>query len=116
MRICHICESRCADGEWCAVCIRSFPQRTPADEMTGDERGEALQVLYGPLEIPANMVHQRIEELVGRSVFTHEMGFAGSTALIAEARGERPRADMDEIVGKLPEGMRVVLLGDGGSR
>jgi hypothetical protein len=69
--------------------------------MTGDERGDALQVLYGPLEIPMSLVHQRIEELVGRPVFTHEMIPSSWSSLIAEARGERPPADLAEIIGKL---------------
>lgn len=109
-RICHMCESVCGDKEWCTRCTEAFATRRPAAEMTGEERGVELQLWRGPLEVPFSLVHQRIEELVGRAVWTHELASGGWNDLIAEARGERPRADMAEVVGKIPEGKRVVVV------
>ncbi len=67
-RVCHVCGFRCR--EWCPVCIAAFPSRRSAAEMSVEERVAEMAALSGPLEIPFAMVHERIEELVGRPVYT----------------------------------------------
>jgi hypothetical protein len=58
--------------------------------MTGDERAAELSALLDrPLSRPFDLIHKRIEELAGRSVWTHEIGL-NSEGLVEEARN-RPR-------------------------
>lgn len=93
----------------CADCVKFFESRQNADEMTGDERAAEFKWWGSILTIPFGDLHQRIEELVGRPVFTHEM--AGDVAvdrLIEEAR-TRQRPSFSEILDRIPADKRVVI-------
>jgi hypothetical protein len=81
-RTCHICGT--ITDTWCPTCIMAYPNRRIAHEMTGDERAAEMEMWRGNLEIPFDLLHERIEELVGRPVWTHEM--AKFEELIEEAR------------------------------
>lgn len=67
------------------------------------------------LEAPFTMTHKRIEELVGRPVWTHEMVMnwkglvteAGS--YIGEDSQEFTPAKMREIIDLVPENKRVII-------
>ena len=76
-----------------------------------DGRGATAEYRsWGPiLEIDFDKLHQRIEELVGRPVFTHEMGTSGVDYLEHEIlTGTHP--DFDGILAKLPEGKPVAVV------
>lgn len=107
MRTCHICGTECQPKEFCPKCVEFFPLRRNATEMTSEERAVELESWMGVLEIPFDMLHKRIEELLGRPVWTHEL--ARPEALLEEIRSSRP-ATMDEIIEKIPEDKRVVVL------
>ncbi len=83
----------------CHMCGDEFEKRTPADKMTVEDRATELVAWGGAMEIPFSSIHKRIEELVGRPVWTHEMAYFGS--LIAEVRSGN-RASMAEVIGKCP--------------
>jgi hypothetical protein len=104
MRKCHVCGTE--TNAWCLVCVAAFDTRRPVAEMTVDERIAEMNVLSGPLEIPFDKVHQRIEELMGRPVWTHEMAFWDE--LLEELRQGQP-ATMTEIVEKIPADKLIVL-------
>lgn len=107
MRTCHVCGTR--TNTFCPTCVANFPNRRNAEEMTGDERAAEMVSLGDPLEIPFTLVHQRIEELVGRPVWTHEMaGWKLYKLLVEEAR-TRQHITFDQIVDKIP-GETVVIL------
>lgn len=75
MRFCHICKSEVADHEWCSTCQKNFDERRDADTMSLEERIEELkQIAVVPFEIPLSKVHQRLEELMQRPVWVHELG------------------------------------------
>jgi len=76
--------------------------------MTGEERAKEMELLFGALEIPVRMVHERIEELVGRPVFTHEMGL-NSDGLIQEARN-RQHPSLREVVDLIPPEKRIIVI------
>lgn len=85
--------------EGCAQCL-AILTRDPAS-MTGDERAaEVLSWLDEKMSIPFRLIHQRVEALVGRGVWTHEFGLAGDR-LVEEARGTRTLTSIDEIVNDL---------------
>jgi len=69
----------------CPRCAHEFQNRRPAAEMTGEERAVEMQT-WDHAVIDFGDIHQRIEELVGRSVWTHEMGSNGWPRLLEEAR------------------------------
>jgi hypothetical protein len=75
--------------------------------MNPDERAAALDALPERLEIEFAKIHQRVEELVGRPVFTHEMGTEGMQYLRHEIlTGHQP--DLEGVLAKLPHDKMVV--------
>ena len=103
-RACHFCGTRCR--EWCPTCIAAFDRRRPVSEMTVEERVSEVLSWLGIVEIPFDKIHQRVTELMGRSVFTHEMAYPDS--LVAELRRGRP-ANLAEIVDKVPAEKLVTI-------
>lgn len=88
-------------------------ERAPAPgEMTGDERAsEVTQHLCSPMFVPLDVIHQRIEALVGRPVWTHEM--ARAEALAEEARTWQHPVDLEaHVIGSLDQmaGNKPVLI------
>lgn len=76
-----------------------FAFRTPASEMSRAERTSELKTWFPIVEIPFTDQHKRIEELMGRPVFLHEM--ADPDALIDECGSLGPAISADEAIGKL---------------
>lgn len=106
-RTCHFCQTEVPLKEACPTCLAAFPNRRPVHAMSGDERAAELELWGGVLEIPFSLVHERIEELVGRSVWTHELGL-NWPCLVEEARTQ-DRPGMDAILDLIPEEKRVVV-------
>lgn len=77
-----------APGEPCAGCLAHFDERPDPRSMTGEQRAAELDALVHPLLVWPELAQQRIEALVGRPVFSHELGL-GWPALLDEARAER---------------------------
>lgn len=77
--------------------------------MTPEERLAEFRS-WGPvLEIDWPKLHQRIEELVGRPVWTHEMGTSGIPYLEHEIlTGQHP--SMDGVLAKLPADKPVIVV------
>jgi len=86
-RTCSRCNTTAARLEFCPTCVAAFEARRNADDMTGDERLTELKS-YEISEIPFEMAHIRIEELVGRPVLIHEMGLNWN-GLLEEARSRQ---------------------------
>lgn len=106
-RRCHICGTVVQAKEFCPVCMANFEHRRPADQMISEEREIEMRRLGGPLEIPFGLIHQRIEELVGRPVFTHEMGLNWE-GLLAEA-SHREHPTLQEVIELVPEEKRLIV-------
>lgn len=105
-RTCSVCGTEGLTGE-CPVCAAAWEKRRPAEEMTREERTAALDALPEKLEIEFSKIHQRIEELVGRPVFTHEMG------TMAYLRHEILTGDipsLDGIMAKFPADKPVIPI------
>ena len=83
----------------CKLCLRLL--EVDVATLTGGERAAELDSwLNNRTTIPFDLIHQRIEALVGRPVFTHEMGLAADR-LRDEARGTRRLTSIDEVVNDL---------------
>ena len=61
-------------GTACPDCMTEWPNLPHPLSMTGEERRAEMVILGGVCSVAFSMIHQRIEALVGRSVWTHEMG------------------------------------------
>lgn len=68
----------------CPDCLAFLASPTDPAQMTGVERRAELDRWGKILTAPFDQVHERIEALVGRSVWTHEMGVTWD-ALLDEA-------------------------------
>lgn len=67
--------------------------------MTPLERVNELNRWMACVTIPFDNIHKRIEELVGRSVWTHELALPDQ--LRAEIFGEIAPASMEDVLGKI---------------
>ena len=108
-RNCHFCGHRCES--WCPVCVLAYEHRRLASSMSVEERIAELLQWGGPLEIPFSDVHRRIEELMGRSVWTHELGHF--KALVAELRSGQV-ANLADVIAKVPA-EKLITMGLEGS-
>ncbi len=75
--------------------------------MTAEERAAEFEWWGNILTIPFNDLHQRIEELVGRSVWTHELAYPEQ--LIQEIRTGR-QASISDVLDKIPSDLPVVVV------
>lgn len=105
MRTCTRCGNE--TYEWCPTCIDAFKTRTPAKDMTREERAAELVGWYGVLEIPFEMMQHRFEELLGRPVWTHEM--IGRESFVKEILRGSPRT-AKEFIESLPENAIIVTV------
>ena len=100
-RTCHACGTR--TDTYCPVCVANFAKRRDATTMTPTERADELVLWKGPLEIPFTDLHQRIEELVGRPVWTHELAYFDS--IIDEVRSSKT-VTFNDVMNKVPEHLK----------
>lgn len=104
--------SRCGHTdltEACPTCTAEWESRRDAADMNPQERLDEFRSWGDILEIDFAKVHQRIEELVGRPVFTHELGTSGVAYLEHEIlTGTRPT--LDGVMAKAPPDMPVVQV------
>jgi hypothetical protein len=96
-------------SSYCPDCMEVFANRRDPNTMTGDERAAELTWWGAILTIPFGDLHQRIEELVGRGVFTHEL--VGWPRLIEEAR-TRQHPTPQEILDQIPPEKRIIVVTD----
>lgn len=95
---------------YCPDCMEAFANRRDANTMTGDERAAEFRWWGEILTIPFSDLHQRIEELVGRNVWTHEMaGQAAVDRLIEESR-TRQHPTPQEIFDQIPPEKRIIVV------
>ena len=73
----------------CGACNDEIAARSAPESMNGDERAEEVRrLLHDPSAYRVSDIHERLEALVGRPVWTHE--FVTDTRLMEEARGVMP--------------------------
>lgn len=58
--------------------------------------------------MPFHVFHGAVEEALGRSVWTHELGL-NADGIRAELRGERGAPSVAEIIGLIPADKRVIV-------
>jgi hypothetical protein len=52
--------------------------------------------------------HEATEKALGRPVWTHE--FANPKSLIEEFQGKIPKATMSDVLGKLPQNKKIIII------
>lgn len=97
----------------CPQCMEMWPNLPDPQDMTPDERVEEFDRLGMVLTVTFDMLHERLEALVGRSIWTHEFGLSWDR-LREECRlEEREREpDMEKVIQPLIDlGKPVFLVG-----
>lgn len=107
----HVDEAVAFDGDGCPQCLAWFAAPPDPVTMTPEEREAEMERHGGTLTVPFDVVHRRVEQLLGRTVQAFE--FADLPRLRREAR-ERPARELSdrEQVQRLAErvgGRRVVV-------
>lgn len=106
-RVCHWCKALVVKEDWCPSCLETFFFRRAPELMSADEREAEFDSLRWA-EISFDMIHQRIEALVGRPVWTHELGM-NFEGLKKECRWETRPATMQEVIDLIPEEKRIII-------
>ena len=116
-RVCHICGTEVEKRESCPVCVASVPGWKSPSLMTPEERLAEWYMWNNPaiLEIPFDMMSERIDALIGRPVWTHEL--IEYDALAAEIMGEKEPPTIEQITELLERRMpgRVIVFDPDGS-
>lgn len=101
-------------------CVRCTDEITRASDpkgMSGDDRAaEVIRLLNDPLTVAWELVHDRITQLVGRDVWTHEM--VNPRVLAEEARDWKHPADLRaHVLGTLRDavGDKPIIVVEGRS-
>lgn len=100
--------------EYCPGCLTDFETRRDAREMTGEERVAAFDAIPQILTQPFANIQQRIEELVGRPVWTHELAYLDSLReeiLMNYTIGD-PGNYMERVLEKIPADKQVIVVTD----
>jgi hypothetical protein len=106
-RICTRCGTACTDA--CPTCTAWWHQRPDASGMSAEERAAEFDS-WGPvLEIDFGKFHQRMEELVGRPVWTHEFA---RPELLRHEIATNTHPTMEGVVAKLPPDKPVIVVTD----
>ena len=94
---------------YCEQCQKDFEERRDAKTMTVEERAVALEKMIenSILSMPFGQIHQRIEELVGRPVWTHEL--ATPKMLVCEIRSDN-KATIGDVLDKMPDDKKCIVV------
>lgn len=108
-RLCHIHETYCEDQSPCKVCLEEYEALPDPATMTPDQRVAEMIKWSGRLEITFDKVHARIESLLGRPVWTHEMGLNWD-GLVEEVRQRTGSLDMGKVLKPLEDTGKPVIM------
>lgn len=106
----HGLEITDGNRDGCPACIAWLAERPAPEDMTPDARVAEMERLVDPLTIAFRTIHPRLEALVGRPVFTHEIAMCWS-ALLDEAR-TRPGIPLtpEQLAQPLIDGGQTVIV------
>jgi len=105
-----MCGTHCGHNEPCSKCTAEWPNRPDPARMTPEERVAEIQELWGPLEVEWSLQHARIEALVGRPVWTHELGLRSQEEFEQMARERTCEGpDMVDILSIIPPDKDVII-------
>lgn len=65
-------------------------------------------LLITELCLPFSVLHKALEDVLGRPVFTHELGY-NFDGIVQELLGERDAPTLEEILSLIPEAKRIVI-------
>lgn len=85
----------------CPECMEDFANRPDPATMTPEQRGAEMESLDDIMEVSFDTFHERIEALVGRPVWTHEIASSVYPMLIAEAIERPGDVDIPHILEKI---------------
>lgn len=77
-------------------------------ELCSSAEAVEFQLFTVELCMPLSTFHQKLEEVLGRSVFTHELGM-DYDGIVKEFLGERAAPTFDEIMKLIPDEKRIII-------
>lgn len=80
-------------GEFCKSCVEELKNAPHPADMTGEERAQEFEFYGGPLTVPFQLLHPRLEGLVGMPIWSHQFGTLWDT-LVEQARKEPWKCDV----------------------
>lgn len=99
------------DERGCLACLAEWENLSDPADMAPEDRMDEFDRLCGQLTIPVDMVHRRIEALVGRPVFLHEIPLAYEQLRTECLWQERDRpVDVDAAVQLLEDAGKHVIV------
>lgn len=108
------------DFKGCPKCVEEYQALRHPDDMTDSEVEAEMNHWRGAMWIPFDLIHRRIELLVGRPVFTNELGL-NYDGLIAEAKNrlnpynDNEQEALQKAMDAIPDDMkgRIIYFGLG---
>jgi hypothetical protein len=95
----------------CPPCTAEAEDGPEPATMTGDDRAaELARWLHEPMTVAFDVIHQRVEKLVGRPVWTHEFA---TDHIVEEARSWAHPVDLEaHVIGSLDQlaGSKPVIV------
>lgn len=108
----NIAVSRDGDN-YCPACLAERATLPAVETMTAEERATEFEFWINrkQLTVPWDMFKDRLEALLGRGIWTHELSTDNCPSLIREVWGETSRPEfIDEIIAKFPEHLRQNVI------
>lgn len=105
---CTYCGADVRMGDFCALCVAIWDALPHPLAMSGEQIETEMRQHGGRISVPLELVKARLCALVGRPVFTHEIGLAFEE-LIEEAKGARLEPPMEQILSLIPDEKRIVI-------
>ena len=96
-------------GQHCTACVERYASLPDPKTMTVEQRVAELNDWYDKAILTISMgdLQQRIEALVGRPVWTHEL--VNREAFVREMRSGQA-ASFEDVLDKIPSDKRVVVV------
>lgn len=107
-RICPRHNATIPAEEPCPDCLTALQNAPDPETMTPDERQAECLSYFGAIQVAFPLIHERVEKLLRRPVWTHE--FMYRDELAREARWDGPTSDMEDVLRRLPEKTPVIVV------
>lgn len=96
--------------DYCPECVAAFENRKPISELTVEERLAEFENICDIVTMPFSNIHQRVEELCNRPVWTHEFidpdGLRNE--IISVASGDGTADPLEAMLSRIPEDKPVI--------
>ncbi len=86
MWVCERDGTKVSAGEFCVKCVEYLESRPDASNMSADQKSTEFEYWWGQLKIPFDLMHERLEKLTNRPIYTHELGMRSLDSFLQDCR------------------------------